>query len=146
MLHIPGKGITILQVEKDALEPVYSFLKDENIRNILIEPEDKEIDRYIYEAENAIVLQSLVSKSPTQKVKKASTITLEKLIVDLYCNKNLFAAFQGSELVLIIDNAYNKYSIDSTKLLNYSKRKRKETEIMELLSSKTNIPNTILND
>jgi hypothetical protein len=146
MLHIPGKSITILQVEKDALEPVYSFLKGENIRNIFIEPEDKVIDRYIYEAENAIVLQSLVSKSPTQKVEKASTITLEKLIVDLYCDKKLFAAFQGSELIHIIDNAYNKYSIDFTKLFNYSKRRRKETEMMELLSSKTNIPNTILND
>lgn len=146
MLHIPGKCITILQVEKDALEPVYSFLKGENIRNIFIEPEDKEIDRYIYEAENAIVLQSLVSKSPIQKVKKTSTITLEKLIVDIYCDKKLFAAFQGSELIHIIDNAYNRYSIDFTKLFNYSKRRRKETEMMELLSSKTNIPNTILND
>jgi hypothetical protein len=146
MLHIPGKSITILQVEKDALEPVYSFLKDENFRNIFIEPEDKEIDRYIYEAENAIVLQSLVSKSPTQKVEKASTITLEKLIVDLYCDKKLFAVFQGSELVHIIDNAYNRYAIDFTKLLNYSKRRGKETELMELLSTKTDIPNTILHD
>jgi hypothetical protein len=135
-----------LQVEKDALEPVYSFLKDENFRNIFIEPEDKEIDRYIYEAENAIVLQSLVSKSPTQKVEKASTITLEKLIVDLYCDKKLFAVFQGSELVHIIDNAYNRYAIDFTKLLNYSKRRGKETELMELLSTKTDIPNTILHD
>jgi hypothetical protein len=146
MLHIPARVITILQVEKDALEPVYRFLKEENIRNIFIEPEDKEIERYIYESENAIVLQSLVSKSPTQKIKKVSTITLEKLIVDLYCDKKLFAAFQGSELVHILNNAYNRYSIDFTKLYNYSKRRRKETEIMEFFSDKTDIPNTILND
>ncbi len=146
MLHIPGKAITILQVEKVALEPVYSFLKEENIRNIFIEPEDKEIERYIYEAENAIVLQSLVTKSPTQKVKKAATPTLEKLIVDLYCDKKLFAAFQGSELVHIINNAYSRYSIDFTKLFNYSKRRRKETEMMKFFSDKTDIPNTILND
>lgn len=146
MLHIPGKFITILQVEKNALEPVYSFLKEEKIRNIFIEPADKEIERYIYESENAIVLQSLVSKSPTQKVKKVSTITLEKLIVDLYCDKKLFAAFQGSELVHMLNNAYNRYSIDFTKLFNYSKRRRKETEMMEFLSDKTDIPNSILND
>lgn len=146
MLHIPGKDITILQVEKDALEPVYSFLKEENIRNIFIEPRDKEIERYIYGAENAIILQSLVSKSPIQKLKKVSTTTLEKLIVDLYCDKKLFAAFQGSELVHILNNAYNRYSIDFTKLFNYSKRRRKETEMMEFFSDKTDIPNTILND
>ena len=146
MLHIPGKVITILQVEKDALEPVYSFLKGENIRNIFIEPEDKEIERYIYEAENAIVLQSLVSKSPTQEIKNVATTTLEKLIVDLYCDKKLFAAFQGSEFVHIINNAYNRYAIDFTKLFNYSKRRRKETELMEFFSYKTDIPNSILND
>lgn len=146
MLHIPGKVITILQVEKDALEPVFIFLKEGNIRNIFIEPEDKEIERYIYESENSIVLQSLVSKSPTQKVKKVSTTTLEKLIVDLYCDKKLFAAFQGSELVHILNNAYNRYSIDFTKLFNYSKRRRKEKEMMEFFSDKTDIPNTILND
>lgn len=146
MLHIPGKFITILQVEKDALEPVYSFLKEENIRNIFIEPEDKEIDLYIYETETAIVLQSLVTKSPTQKVKEVETTTLEKLIVDFYCDKKLFAAFQGSELVHIINNAYNRYSIDFTKLFNYSKRRRKEAEMMELFSNKTDIPNSILND
>ncbi len=146
MLHIPAKVITILQVEKIAIEPVYSFLKKENIRNIFIEPEDKEIERYVYEKENAIILQSLVSKSPTQKVKNLTTTTLEKLIVDLYCDKKLFAAFQGSELVHIINNAYNRYSIDFTKLFSYSKRRRKETELMEFFSDKTDIPNSILND
>ena len=67
-------------------------------------------------------------------------------MVDLYCDKKLFAAFQGSELVHILNNAYNRYSIDFTKLYNYSKRRRKETEIMEFFSDKTDIPNTILND
>lgn len=146
MLHIPAKVITILQVEKDALEPVYSFLRDENIRNIFIEPKDKEIERYIYEVENAIILQSLVSKSPTQKVNMVVTTTFEKLIVDLYCDKKLFAAFQGSELVHILNNAYNRYSIDFTKLFNYSIRRRKKTELMEFFSDKTDIPNTVLHD
>lgn len=146
MLHIPGKVITIVQVEKDALEPVYSFLREENIRNIFIKPDDKEIERYIYETENAIVIQSLVSKSPTQKVQKVTTTTLEKLIVDLYCDRKLFTAFQGSELVHIINNAYSRYAIDFTKLFNYSKRRRKETEMMEFFSKKTDMPNYILND
>ena len=43
MLHIPGKFITILQVEKEAIEHVYSFLKAQNIVNVFIQPEDKEI-------------------------------------------------------------------------------------------------------
>lgn len=146
MLHIPGKFISILQVEKEALEPVYRFLKDQNIRDVYIQPEEKEIERYIYETQTAIVLLPIVSKSPTQKVKDISTTTLEKLIVDLYCDKNLFAAFQGSEFVHIINNAYKRYSIDFTKLFHYAKRRGKENELIDFFSDKTDIPNNILND
>lgn len=146
MLHIPGKFITILQVEKEALEPVYEFLKEQNFRNVFIQPGEKEIERYIYETDTAIILQTLISKSPTQKVKTISTITIEKMIVDLYCDKKLFSAFQGSEFVLIINNAYSRYSIDFTKLFGYAKRRRKESYLKEFLLSKTDIPKSILND
>lgn len=146
MLHIPGKFITILQVEKEALEPAYRFLKEQNFRNVYIDPEEKEIEHYIYETDTAIVLLPLVSKSPTQKVNKVSTTTLEKLIVDLYSDKKLFAAFQGNEFVHIINNAYKRYSIDFTKLFHYAKRRRREIELAEYFSSKTDIPKSILND
>ena len=146
MLHIPGKYISILEVEKDAIEPVYRFLKDQDFRNVFIEPKEKEIERYIFETETAIVLQPLISKSPIQKIDTVATTTLEKLIVDLYCDKNLFAAFQGSEYVHIINNAFKKYSIDFTKLFQYAKRRTKETELLEFFSSKTDIPKSILND
>jgi hypothetical protein len=146
MLHIPSRFITILQVEKDALEPIYEFLKEQNFRNVYIQPEEKEIERYIYETESSIVLQSLISKAPTQKVLKVSTITLEKMIVDLYCDAKLLGTYQGSELVHIIENAYNYYSIDFTKLLSYAKRRRREYDLMEFLSNKTMIPKSILND
>ncbi len=146
MLHIPGKFITILQVEKEAIESVYSFLKGQNFPNVFIEPKEKEIERYIYESETAIVLKSLVSKSPTQKVKTVATTTLEKLIVDLYCDKKLFAAFQGSELVHIVNNAYKRYSIDFTKLFHYAKRRSKDAELVDFFSDKTDIPNSILNN
>lgn len=146
MLHIPGKYISILQVEKDAIEPTYRFLKDQNFQNVFIEPEEKEIERYIFETETAIVLQPLISKSPIQKVNTVATTTLEKLIVDLYSDKKLFAAFQGSEYVHIINNAFKRYSIDFTKLFQYAKRRTKETELLEFFSSKTDIPKSILND
>lgn len=146
MLHVPGRFLTILEVEKDALEPVYAFIKEQKYPNVFIKPVEKEIERYIFETESAIILQSLVSKAPIQKTEKVNTQTIEKLIIDLYCKKALFSAYQGSELIHIINNAYNRYSIDFTKLLGYAKRRRKDIEIMEFLSNKTDIPKSILND
>lgn len=140
MLHIPSRFLTIVQVEKEALEPVYEFLKEQNFSNLFIQPEEKEIERYIYETESAIILQTLISKAPTQIVDAIPTITLEKMLVDIYCDKKLFAAFNGSELIQIISNAQSRYSIDYTKLLSYSKRRRREVDILEFLSTKTNMP------
>ena len=81
-------------------------------------PDEKEINRYIFAAEHPIILQSLISKAPTQKVGKITTITIEKMIVDLFCEKNLFVAYQGSELVHIINNAYERYAVNFTTLLH----------------------------
>jgi len=146
MLHQPVRFFTLVEVEKDAIEPVFYYLKDNGIRNVFLQPEEKELQRYVSELDNAIILQSLVSKAPLQKVKKVSTTTLEKLLVDLFCDKKLFYTYQGSELIFIFNNAYRRYSIDFTKLFSYAQRRNRETDLMEFLSDKTDIPKTILND
>ena len=139
MLHIPAQSITILQVEKEAIEPVYDFLKK---RNVFIQPEEKEIERYVFKNKSAIVLESLVTKSPVQQVDKVISITLEKLIIDLISNQKLYAPFQGREMVHILNTAYNRYKIHFTTLFHYAKRRGREIELAELLH-KTGIPNTI---
>jgi hypothetical protein len=146
MLHQPGRFFTMLEVENDALEPVFYFLKDSGARNVYLQPQELELERYVFENETAIILQSLVSKAPVQKIKKINTTTIEKLIVDIFCDKKLFSTFQGTELVNIINNAYLRYAINFTKLFNYAKRRRKEIELMEYLSQQTEIPQYIFND
>ena len=134
---------SLLQIEREVLEPAYEFLKEQNFRNLYIQPEEKEIERYICQNESAIILKTLISKSPTQRVDTVITVTLEKLLVDLYCDKKLFAAFQGSELIPMVKNAQSRYSINFTKLLGYAKRRRKETEIMEFISARTKQAKTL---
>jgi hypothetical protein len=142
MLHIPVRFIILLQVEKEALEPVYDFLKEQKCKHLFIQPKEKEIERYVYESDLPIVLQSLITKSPVIKTDTMTTVTLEKLLVDLLSDKKLFAAFQGSELIHIINTAYNRYSMDFTRLFHYAKRRKKEFELTEVLK-KTNVPENI---
>jgi hypothetical protein len=87
-------------------------------------------------------VQSLVTKSPTQILSKTVTTTLEKLLVDLYSNKNLFSTYQGSELVHIFDKANDKYILNFSKMLSYASRRNKKKELVEFLENKTNIQNT----
>jgi hypothetical protein len=144
MLHLPGHSITILEVEKDALEPVFHHLQNLKIENVFLKPNERELDRYVNE--NAIIIKQLVTKSPMRIIDKIHTITLEKLIVDIYSDKKIFEAYQGSEFVHIINNIYKKYSFDITTLFNYAKRRTKEKELKEFLLLKTDLPKIILND
>jgi len=138
MLHIPAQSITILQVEKEAIDPVYDFLKEQKL-NVFAQPEEKEIEKYVFKSESAIVLESLVTKSPVQQVNKTTTITLEKLMIDLISDTQLFAPFQGSEMIHIINTACNRYTIHFTTLFHYAGRRGKVDELIELLN-KTDIP------
>lgn len=140
MLHQPGKFITILEVEKAALEPVFHFLKDNHTKEVYLLPGEKELERYVYESRSGIIIESLVSKAPVQKVNHTPTVTIEKIIVDLFSDQRLFHTYQGSELTNIIDSAYEKYQLDFTKLFSYAKRRRKETDLKDYLSRYTNIP------
>lgn len=125
MLHIPAQSITILQVEKEAIEPVYDFLKEQKL-NVFTQPEKKEIEKYVFKSKSAIVLESLVTKSPVNHINKTTTVTLEKLIIDLISDTTLFAPFQGSEMIHILNTAYNRYAIHFTTLFHYAKRRGKK--------------------
>lgn len=146
MLHQPVRYYTIVEVERDAVEPVFYFLKDSNVKNVFLDPDEREIAKYISGLENAIVILPLISKAPIQKNRITSTLTIEKLLVDLFSNKQLFNAYQGGELVQVYNNAYSRYSIDFTKLLSYATRRRKAVDLRNFLSQKTDIPQNIFND
>jgi hypothetical protein len=146
MLHLPSNSFTILEVEKDALEPVFHFLQDLNKVDVFLEPTNKEIALYINDKTKAIILKKLITKSPLQTIDGLPTVTLEKMIVDIYSNKKLFEAFQGSELLHIINNAIKKYAINTTTLLNYANRRSKRDDIEGYLIQKTTLPKMIFND
>ena len=146
MLHIPGNSQTIIEVEADALEPVFNYLKDLKTSDVFLQPSEIELERYVSEKENPIIIKSLVTRSPIQIVNNVPTVTLEKLIVDLFSDKKLFSAYQGSELTHIINKAIDKYSIDATKMLLYATRKTKDKELTAFLKTRTDLPKTIFND
>lgn len=141
MLHLPGRYTTFLEVESDATEAVFHFFKDINVKNVFLQPTEKEVEMYVYDFEDPIIIKSLVTKSPLQKQKKVFMPTLEKILVDVYAEKILLNQFQGSELIIIFNNAYQKYEINFSRLFTYAKRRGKEKELMDFMSSRTEISN-----
>ncbi len=125
---------TVVEVEKDVLESVFFSIK-ERFNSTFKKPAKEILEEFIITRQNSIIINSFVSEAPIQNIKKVPTSSLEKLLVDLYCNKNLFYFLQGYELVNIYKNAFDKYTINRSKLLRYADRRRKKAEIDEFIKS-----------
>ena len=133
MLHQPGRFHTLVEVEKDALEPVFFFLK-ENKTNIFIDPTTDILNRYASGEKETTIVKSLVSEAPMQTVQEVQTITIEKMLVDIFCDETIFAAQQGGEMQNIFREAYNRYTINEGGMLRYADRRGKKKSFDKYLN------------
>ncbi len=115
----------ILETEKDSMESVFYYLKDQPFKNIFLKPDKNLMGKYISEESEAIIIKPMISRSPVQPVKKISTATLEKILVDIFCDETIFYAYQGSEMINIYNHALKRYSINFSMLFNYARRRRR---------------------
>jgi hypothetical protein len=124
MHHQPGKFFYLIEVEREATESAFYFLQEAKYK-VFVEPTRDIFNKYIANESEAIIIKPLVSEAPTQQVENINTITLEKLLVDIYCDKIVFSAQQGAELYTILREAFSKYSINENRLLRYARRRNK---------------------
>ncbi|MEM9338681.1 MAG: DUF6577 family protein [Bacteroidota bacterium] len=133
MLHQPGRFYQLIEVEKDGIESLFYFLKDKSI-SVYIDPSPELIRRYLIDEKEPWIVKSLVSEAPTQELNEVSTITIEKMLVDIFCDPIIFSAQQGSEMDQIFKEAFEKYAISESKMLRYASRRRKKSELDNYLN------------
>jgi len=127
--HLINKDVYYVEVERDAIDAVYEKLRGK-YKFVL----KGTINDDVFFDESQVVVRSLVTASPIQVVKKVQTITIEKLLVDLFVDKE-FEFLQGNELTHIFTNAFSKYTVNTDKLLRYASRKEKRTIITNYINT-----------
>jgi len=134
MIHQPGKFYLLVEVEKESMESVFYFLK-ENKYPVFLNPGSDIINKYLSSEKNAVIVKLLVSEAPVQNIKDVYTITIEKMLVDIFCDDNIFSAQQGSEIKYIFNEAFRKYTINENRLLRYAERRRKKEDLINYLKT-----------
>ena len=137
MHHQPVRFFVLVEAEKDTINSVYYFLKEIK-KAVYIEPTSEMFEKYIVYEKDAIIVTPLVSEAPIQKVNHVTTITIEKMLVDIYCDEVTFMAQQGSEMRTIFTEAFSKYTVNRSKLLRYAARRGKKAELSTYLDSISN--------
>ena len=132
MRHQPFKNYIIIEVEKDACEPVFGYV-NEIKKNVFLNPNEEIFDRYIQNLDEAIIVKNLVSEAPLIIVQKITVPALEKILVDMLIETNLFSA-QQNEKEFILKSSMDKFTINKLKMRRYAIRRNREPEINKLLN------------
>lgn len=132
MHHIAPNHSLYIEVERYADEAVFEFLKS-NSRNAYHKPDANFIYKYIDLKEDNCIVKILTSQSPLRTKDGIVIPTLEKLLVDMYCDKD-FSYLQGSEYYRIMAGVQDHYSINRNTLLRYASRRNVTEQIDKILN------------
>ena len=120
------------------------------------------MERYVSDAENPIIIKKLVGRSPLMTVvsgkiqarlkvkdylinrfsamsieKTAVKVpTLEKILVDIFCDNIVFFAYKGNEQDQIFKWVLNNYALDRKTLFAYAERRKRKPQLTQYLQSK----------
>jgi hypothetical protein len=135
MLHQVFKSYLIIEVEKQAATVVFNRLTETG-KKVFVNPGTDVFDNYINTSENVIIVKSMISESPLYEVEEVPIASMEKLLVDIICDKEIYGA-QNQEAEIIFKNVIEKYNISTAKLRRYATRRNKLAEIKKLIELHT---------
>ncbi len=134
MIHQPGSFYRLVETEPEVAEAVFYFLKDRH-SGVFLLPTGEVLRYYLPNEPEPIVVRHLVSQAPLLEVDEVRTASLEKILVDLFCDAELFASFQGAELENIFREAFKTYSVNLDRLYRYAGRRRRKEAIAQFLQT-----------
>jgi len=131
----------LLEVERDFVEEVFNAYSESKQFRVYLDPNKDIMERYVG-GEISIVIKPLTSRSPKQKIplkpnskEKIYVPTLEKMLVDVFCDSVTLYMVQGSEMETLFENALKRYHINFSRMLNYARRRKKEPQLKAYMSA-----------
>lgn len=125
--HLSAHSFILVDVEREVAESVYYLLKEE-LNGVFLRPGEYIIHEVLPDFRLPILIRHLVSESPLNEKGRFPMVSLEKVLVDVFCDIE-FKYLEGSERRAIFKNAYFKYTVNENRLLRYAARKGRKSDI-----------------
>jgi hypothetical protein len=144
MIHQPGKFYNMVETERDAVESVFYFLKENNY-SAYLEPDEEILNKYASGDNSPVIVKPLVTESPALLIDGIKTAGIEKMLVDIFFDDITFASQQGSEMINIFKTALEKYSVSENRMLRYADRRGVKPLFNNFLNSVSDYRHAYLN-
>jgi hypothetical protein len=138
MQHQPNRFFLLVETDKETTNSVFYFLREIK-KSVFIEPTNDILEKYVVNDKEVVVIKSLISEAPTQNISEVETATIEKMLVDIFCDDVILSAQQGAEKRTIFKEAFTKYTINQSKMLRYADRRRKKEELKQFVITISNL-------
>lgn len=125
--HLSYNNNIYIETEREAIETIFHFVKDIHPRSFLSPKEDMMSD-YIQWDKKAFIVKPLISEAPVQEVNGIKVPSIEKLLIDIQCDRDFFY-LQGQETLYMMQNAFAHYNVNVGMLLRYASRRNIKTQV-----------------
>jgi hypothetical protein len=139
MTHQPRQNQIIIEAEKDACESVFNGLREKYNGRVFLNPDRSMMEKYVLTEADPIIVIPLISQSPRMTESGIPFPKLEKILVDVFVNKDIFYAFQGKELSNIYENTFSAYWVNEKTMFRYASRRKADKKIRGFIQKKTKI-------
>lgn len=134
--HQLAHNTVFVDVEADAMEFVFDFLREHYPGKVLLQPTP---DIYhAYWMDDLIVVQRLITEAPRTRQARWQA-RLEKILVDVLVSKLLHSIVSVSELPAIYEESFSKYIIDESSLFRYAQRRHAAQRLRTFITEQTSI-------
>ena len=119
--HFPDRSVSIIEVETDGQAAVQDFLL--GMDQPAVAYEDLPAVERSFPGQEYLVVKRLVSEAPLTRVDDVTVPRLEKTLLDIVQDRNLFGFLEGAETHHIYESASDRYHIQLDTLLRYASRR-----------------------
>ena len=125
--HLMNRFTAILYTETDAISSVGEFLQSRN-NTVYSNPKQSEVEKYVAGANRRIILRPLVTKEPLD----GHYATIEKILVDLFLEKDRLFLMDGAEYKRIFENIIFSNRITIGRMFGYAERRKIDKSLVNL--------------
>lgn len=129
--HLIARNTVFIQVEKESSAFVFRFLQEAGYANVMYKPSKKDFN--LYWNADCVVVSDMVSEAPLSS-HDPHIITMEKMLVDMYCDKIIRSTYSIAEYPSVMEQAMSTYRVERPKMLRYARRRNKAAEIEQIIA------------
>lgn len=126
--HIPVRFVSLLYVDVDDVMPLFEFLRAKDF-NVYANPGKAETEKQFMIGERTIVLRPHITEGPVE----AYHATIEKILVDLFVEKDRLMLMDSAEYERVARNLLGSTRINMARMLRYARRREMRRNLVNAL-------------